>query len=88
MLPASADGNRFAHCLSVLPWLFLTLLRTWPVALELGILRSFAQNWEFLAKSCVEIGVEQTCPYKNSISIPYGKVTLRILKDMLRKNIS
>ena len=30
--------------------LFLTLLGTWPVALDLGISRCFAQNWEYLAK--------------------------------------
>ena len=36
---------------------FLTLLGVWPVALELGILRSFALNWEFLAKNSVEICV-------------------------------
>ena len=37
--------------------LFLTFLGTWPVVLELGILRSFAQNWEFLEKYSVEICV-------------------------------
>ena len=43
--------------ISVLAGLFLTLLGTWPVALELGISRRFAQNWEFLAKYSVEICV-------------------------------
>ena len=39
------------------PGLFLTLLGTWPVELELGISQSFDQNWEFLAKYSVEICV-------------------------------
>ena len=45
------------HILKKITGLFLTLLGVWPVALELGISQSFAQNWEFLAKYSVEICV-------------------------------
>ena len=51
MIDIKTNDDNFDVCIQ--SGLFLTLLGTWPMALELGISLSFAQNWEFLAKYSV-----------------------------------
>ena len=55
----------------------MLLSGTWPVAVELGILPSFAQNWEFLAKYWYLIFVGNK--HDKVILIVFRTVTLAFL---------
>ena len=50
MVFETRENKKLANKDSLQQGFFLPFSGTWPMALELGISRSFTQNWEFLAK--------------------------------------